>query len=147
VKLSSQKLDKQPGIGERFQEETKHSRDRMGGHYLDWEHMPDRNKKYPEPTTRIKLPSPNFCTDANLWDALLKRRSVRNYVPEPSLPLETVSILLWSMQGITAEMRDFQFRAAPSAGALYPIETYLLARAVEGLDLGIYHFRLHYRCS
>jgi SagB-type dehydrogenase family enzyme len=54
-----------------------------------------------------------------------------------------LSSLLWSTQGITAKEREWYFRVAPSAGALYPIETYILARAIEGLEPGIYHFRPH----
>jgi SagB-type dehydrogenase family enzyme len=132
---------KRSGIGERFQEETKYFPDRMGGHYLDWEHMPERYKNYPESTPRIELPKPDLTRDANLWDAILKRRSGRNYASDLSLALDTLSALLWATQGITAEAGDHQLRSAPSAGALYPIETYLLARAVEGLEQGIYHFR------
>jgi SagB-type dehydrogenase family enzyme len=130
-----------PGIGERFQEETKYAPDRMGGHRLDWTRMPDRYRNYPEGTPRIKLPEPGFTRDADLWETFQRRRSGRNYSPDIALPLSTLSALLWATQGITAETRDFQFRAAPSAGALYPIETYILARAVEGLEQGIYHFR------
>ena len=113
----------------------------MSGHYLDWEHMPERYKSYPESTPRIKLPEPGFSKDANFWDTVLKRRSVRKYSPDLTLPLETLSALLWATQGITAEAGDFQFRTVPSAGGLYPIETYVLARSVEGLQQGIYHFR------
>jgi SagB-type dehydrogenase family enzyme len=132
---------KQPGIGERFQEETKYSPDKMRGHPLDWDQMPDRFKSYPESTPRISLPKPDLTKDAKLWDVILKRRSGRNYMSDLGLPLNTLSTLLWATQGVTADAGGFQFRSAPSAGALYPIETYLLARAVEGLDQGIYHFR------
>jgi SagB-type dehydrogenase family enzyme len=66
---------------------------------------------------------------------------VRNYAVDRTLPLPLLSSLLWAAQGITAVARDFQFRSAPSAGALYPVETYLAARAVEGVEQGLYHFR------
>jgi SagB-type dehydrogenase family enzyme len=141
MKDPGNKNPEQSGIGERFQQETKYFPDTMGGHYLDWEHMPERYKSCPESTPRIKLPEPRFSKDADFWDTVLKRRSVRKYAPDLSLPLETLSALLWATQGITAEAGNFQFRTAPSAGGLYPIETYVLARSVEGLQQGIFHFR------
>jgi SagB-type dehydrogenase family enzyme len=141
VKEAGKDKNKQQASGERFQEETKYTPDRMGGHYLDWGNMPERYKNYPESTPKIKLPDVRFDKDANLWEAVLNRRSVRNYAPDLSLPLEILSTLLWATQGITADAGDFQLRSAPSAGGLYPIETYLSTRAVDGLERGIYHFR------
>jgi len=128
-------------VGERFQEETKYSPQSIGGHSLDWEHMPERYKSYPESIRRIALPKPQIDEEANLWKVLSQRRSVRNYSIDRTMPLGVFSTLIWATQGITAEVRDFEFRSAPSAGALYPIETYLLVRDVEGLDQGFYHFR------
>jgi len=141
VKESGKEKNKLKAIGERFQEETKYSPDKMGGHYLDWENMPERYKNYPDSTLRIKLPDARFSENADLWDIILKRRSVRKYSPEILLPLDTLSALIWATQGITAEAGDFHFRTVPSAGGLYPIETYLMARAVDGLEQGIYHLR------
>jgi SagB-type dehydrogenase family enzyme len=57
------------------------------------------------------------------------------------LAAEKLSALFWATQGVTARYGDVLFRTAPSAGGLYPIETYLLVRAVEGIEPGIYHFR------
>jgi len=133
----------QPGIGEEFQQQTKYFPEQMGGHYLDWEHIPDRYKSYPESTPRTKLPEPRFSKDANFWETVLKRRSVRKYDIALSLPIDVLSALLWATQGITAEAGDFHFRTVPSAGGLFPIETYIFANSVEGLDQGIYHFRPH----
>jgi len=129
------------GIGDRFQQETKYSPEGRAGHFPDRQHMPERYKNYPNTTPRFTIPKPNLSNAVNIWDALSRRRSERNYALRTILPLETLSTLLWATQGITADSGDFQFRAAPSAGALYPIETYLLARAVEGLEPGVYHFR------
>lgn len=47
--------------------------------------------------------------------------------------------MLWASQGITGTAGKSSFRTAPSAGALYPIETYISVQRVEGLESGIYH--------
>ena len=129
------------GIGAKFQEETKYTPDNIHGHYLDWEHMPERYKSYPDGIKRLALPKPQIDEHAGMWETLYRRRSVRNYAVNRTLPFGVLSTLLWATQGITAAAGNYQVRSAPSAGGLYPIETYLLARAVEGLDQGIYHFR------
>lgn len=129
------------GVGEKFQEETKYTVENIGGHFLDWDHMPERYKSYPESIQTITLPKPEFSKSVNIWEAFSKRRSVRNYSFDFILPLGTLSELLWATQGITASAGNYQFRSAPSAGGLFPIETYLFVRAVEGLARGLYHFR------
>lgn len=70
-----------------------------------------------------------------------ERRSKRNFLEGP-LNLEELSFLLWATQGITADMERYQLRTAPSAGALYPCETYLAVRAVEGLEPGVWHYNV-----
>ena len=87
----------------------------------------------------IKLPEPRYDSDVSLEEALLKRRSVRHYTGEP-LKLWEVSQLLWAAQGITA---DWGGRTAPSAGATYPLETYLVVGDVEGLEEGVYKYSPH----
>jgi SagB-type dehydrogenase family enzyme len=54
------------------------------------------------------------------------------------LVLADLSQLLWAAQGVTG---DEGRRAAPSAGALYPIELLVIAGAVSGLPAGIYRYR------
>lgn len=131
----------EPGIGNKFQEETKYTLDRIGGYTLDCQTFPNPFKSYDSPISVIALPKPEFPGDADLWKALYKRRSRRIYKGADALPLGTLSALLWATQGITERYGDNLFRTAPSAGGLFPIETYLNARSVEGLDSGIYHFR------
>ncbi|MFA5056202.1 MAG: SagB/ThcOx family dehydrogenase [Dehalococcoidia bacterium] len=88
--------------------------------------------------TEIKLPSPKLKGDVSVEEAIFKRRSVRDYKTD-ALTLEQLSQLLWAAQGITAA--DF-FRAAPSAGASYPLELFVIAGNVKGLDAGVYHYNV-----
>ena len=85
---------------------------------------------------RIKLPEPTYDSDVSLEESLVKRRSVRDYTGEP-LKLEDVSQLLWAAQGVTA---DWGGRTAPSAGALYPLEVYVVVGNVKGLAAGVYRY-------
>ena len=85
----------------------------------------------------LRLPDPKLRGEITLEEALFKRRSVRDYSQE-ALTLEEVSQLLWAAQGETTEWGG---RTAPSAGALYPLETYIVAGNVEGLSVGIYKYR------
>ena len=84
----------------------------------------------------IKLPGPELKGRISIEETLAKRRSRREYKDEP-LTLKEVGQLLWSAQGITAEWGG---RAAPSAGATYPLEIYLVAGKVEALTPGLYHY-------
>jgi len=85
----------------------------------------------------IKLPEPRFKSKISLEETLLKRRSVRDYKDEP-LNLEEISQLLWAAQGITSPEG---LRTAPSAGALYPIEVYIVVGKVNDLPTGIYKYK------
>jgi SagB-type dehydrogenase family enzyme len=82
----------------------------------------------------IKLPKPKEKGLTSIEETLHKRRSVRDY-KRGSLSLEQVSQLLWAASG-----RNLYRRTAPSAGATYPLEIYLVAGEVEGLEPGIYHY-------
>ena len=84
----------------------------------------------------IKLPEPRTGDGTSVEQALRSRRSVRTFAAEP-LKLSEVAQLLWSAQGITN--RD-GLRTAPSAGALYPLEIYLVAGSVNDLPGGIWHY-------
>lgn len=130
-----------PGIGNKFQEETKYTTERIGSHTLDWNTFPDQFKNYDSPLAVISLPQPEFSGDPDLWKVLYRRRSRRAYGNAEPLPLGVLSTLLWATQGITEKYGDNLFRSAPSAGGLFPVETYLNVRLVEGLEGGIYHFR------
>lgn len=90
--------------------------------------------------TKIKLPSPQLKGNVSVEEAIAKRRSVRRYSQEP-LTLSQLSQILWSGQGITGGRL---LRAAPSAGATYPLELFVIVgpKSVEGLKAGIYRYEV-----
>ncbi len=84
----------------------------------------------------VALPRPSVTGSKPLEHLLAQRRSVRDY-RSTTIELARIGQLLWAAQGIT----DSQgFRTAPSAGALYPLELYVVAGRIEGLAEGIYHY-------
>lgn len=87
--------------------------------------------------TVLRLPEPRYDSDFSVEEALLKRRSVREYAVA-NLTLQEVSQLLWAAQGITGPQG---LRTAPSAGALYPLEVYVVVGDVDKLTPGVYKYR------
>lgn len=79
----------------------------------------------------INLSKPKLKGSISVEEAIQKRRSVRNYSTK-DISMEDISQLLWACQGITDERRPL--RASPSAGALYPLEIYLVKRD------GVFHY-------
>jgi SagB-type dehydrogenase family enzyme len=111
------------------------------GHALDlpvpdWGGRAPRYKTYPD-AERFVLGDPVGFQGLNVEEALETRRSVRDYSARP-LSLEKLSRLLHAAQGITDQRLGF--RAAPSAGALYPLELYPVIHNVSGLASGVYHY-------
>jgi len=87
----------------------------------------------------MRLPAPHLDGDVSLEKAIRARRTIRSF-DSKALSLNQLSQLLWSAQGIT-EPGGFK-RAAPSAGALYPMDIYAVVGSgcVEDLDPGVYHY-------
>lgn len=92
----------------------------------------------------VRLPQPRTDGPLSVEQAILRRRSRREYTGEP-LTVEEVSQLLWAAQGITAPHLWTGLRSAPSAGGLYPLETYVVVKegGVVGLEAGVYHYDPH----
>lgn len=88
--------------------------------------------------TAVPLPRPARTT-APLGEMLRARRSTRSYATD-SISLEELSALLGAAYGVTGTIGPQQLRAVPSGGALYPLELYVAATNVHGLDPGLYHF-------
>lgn len=82
----------------------------------------------------IALPAPRYTGPLSLEEALRFRRSKREFAGK-ELSLDQISQLLWACQGITEP--TFRGRTAPSAGALYPLEVYLVSKK------GVFHYKPH----
>ena len=127
-------------IGDLFQEITKYHPDQMTGGHLDFASKPDIYKEYPD-CVQVELPKPETDGGKGLWKILARRRSFRDFNGTP-ISASELSQLLWAAQGITADKRGYQLRSSPSAGALYPIETYTVINYVDGIEQGIYHYNI-----
>ena len=136
----SKDKDLSHNIGDEFQRLTKYDRDSVRDKTPHWEEQPPAYKNYPEAES-VELPEPETSGGGPMWEAIAGRRSFREFKNKP-VDLKTVSQLLWAGQGITRRAFDFELRAAPSAGALYPMETYLVSHHVESLDQGLYHYNI-----
>lgn len=131
-------------IGDLFQQQTKHDRNKIQSTPLDWANQPETYKSYLD-AKKIELPSAEIHGGPGLWQTIMERRSQRDFSGKPISKIQ-LSQLLWASQGITRQSQGFDFRAAPSAGALYPIETYLLLDKVTDIESGVYHYNVqqHY---
>jgi len=90
-----------------------------------------------EPNEPIKLPKPELTGKQSIEKLLQQRRSVRAY-QKSSLNLTEVGQLLWSAQGVSSARG---LRTAPSAGALYPLQLFVVVGDVNELAPGIYQYR------
>lgn len=123
-------------LGQRYHDWSKPGVSDLGAAVQDWGDRPARYKTYPD-APRLALPEPPTGGEMSVAAAIEARRSKRNYA-SGSISQEALSQLLHAAGGITAPAPGF--RAAPSAGALYPIETYAVVRDVAGVAPGIYHY-------
>jgi SagB-type dehydrogenase family enzyme len=125
----------------RYHNLTKHSYQsiRADRHYLDWSNQPSPFKIYPEPQP-IGLPVDFASSGVPALEALARAdTAASNEVTIDHL----ASVLVYSA-GVMKEKKypggEIYFRAAACAGALYPIEVYVVCGGVEGLAAGVYHF-------
>jgi SagB-type dehydrogenase family enzyme len=87
----------------------------------------------------MKLPRPRTKGQDTLEEVIKRRRTIRSF-RSTSMTQDQLSQLLWAAQGITEERGSK--RAAPSGGALYPIDVYAVVGAggVEGVQPAIYRY-------
>ncbi|HEX6237450.1 MAG TPA: SagB/ThcOx family dehydrogenase [Acidimicrobiales bacterium] len=129
-------------VARRFHEATKHTVEsvRAGGRFLDLANMPLPLKHYPD-LEPIPLPVELPERDVPAVEALAGRVDGS----APRLDLGELARVLFFAAGVTrrarmAGGRPVFFRAAASAGALYPVEVYVVAGDLLGLPAGTYHF-------
>jgi SagB-type dehydrogenase family enzyme len=134
--------------GRTFQQKTTYDRESLEEHAPDWRSKPPLYKFYSYAPV-FGLPSPALRPGEEPGPDIISivghRRTVRSFGATPLTLLE-LSRLLWASAGVTASFvtpqgQDF-YRATPTAGALYPIETYVVVNKVEGLEPGLYHYRV-----
>ncbi|MCX8159778.1 MAG: SagB/ThcOx family dehydrogenase [Candidatus Saccharicenans sp.] len=126
------------GIGYQFQVETKYQREPYSPGALERQNKRERLKEKLVDKV-FPLPAPDRDNGWPLFRTLNARRSVREFQKKP-VSLQALSQVLWAAYGVTLKAGDFLLRTAPSAGALYPVDIYVLAREVESLSPGLYHF-------
>jgi SagB-type dehydrogenase family enzyme len=126
------------GIGDEFFRKTIYSRTRHFPGYKP-ERRADPFKQYAG-SRKLKMEAPAL-PKGSLWESLAKRRSRREFKRE-AISREQLALLIWSGQGVTSKISGFVLRTAPSAGALFPVESYLVVNRVEGVEPGIYHWNI-----
>jgi len=91
--------------------------------------MKSREKVIPDVSKRAAV----------LYHLLNNRKSRRKYTEE-SLTIEQLSYLLWAIEGVKENRGKFSFRTTPSGGARHPLDIYVFAHKVEGLNVGLYRY-------
>lgn len=88
----------------------------------------------------MKLPEAAKEGTVSLEKAIKNRRTIRSFLAKP-LALEQLAQLFWAAQGI-ADDGGYK-RAAPSGGALYPMDIYgvIGANCVQGIEAGIWYYQ------
>jgi SagB-type dehydrogenase family enzyme len=87
----------------------------------------------------IHLPPPSPKGRMSLEEAIARRRSVRDFTPEPLSPSQ-LSQVLWAAQGLSSA--GGRYRTVPSAGATYPLEIFVACgeNSVDGIGEGVYQY-------
>jgi SagB-type dehydrogenase family enzyme len=125
-----------------YHDSTSYKRNSLKGHQLDWQNQPLLYKKY-EGLENIPLPVPQVTADVPLKTI---QRSTNPLSYSKPFDIKKISTILHLTYSITAEAKYsrgfYYYRNAASAGALYPVEVYLMIRDIDGLEDGLYHFNI-----
>jgi SagB-type dehydrogenase family enzyme len=135
--------NRETGLALEYHDLTKHSYRsvRTRPHFLDWDNKPSPFKLYPD-LTPIPLPRDLLRTGAQALRTIAKIGAER---PERAAPdLDRLASILYFSSGVTKQKTypggEIYFRAAACAGALYPVETYVVTAELDDLKAGVYHF-------
>jgi SagB-type dehydrogenase family enzyme len=134
-------LNSEIGLARSYHQATKHSLQslRSNRHFLDWRNEPLPYKIYPDVDV---LPLPTELPESGTSAISALHPQTGNKEASPGL--DELAYLLYYSAGITKKLVDpggeTYFRAASSAGALYPIEIYVVCTDLPGLAAGVYHF-------
>jgi SagB-type dehydrogenase family enzyme len=105
--------------------------------------QPPAFKSYPN-VRHIALERGSPADDGRGLDAMLRgpkaEPQLRAAPALPALTLAKLGQMLYLSAGVTARRGGIALRAAPSSGALFPVELYVVARRVDGLEAGLYHY-------
>jgi SagB-type dehydrogenase family enzyme len=134
----SEKINSE-NVGEAFVELTKYHRNYMAPHITSKEREP-QYKEYRD-VKQYVLPTPNTKNMTPAFESIIHRRSIRDYTAEELKP-HHLSKILWAAQGITGKVKGTELRAVGSAGALHPIETYVVINRAGDLPHGLYHYNV-----
>ena len=86
----------------------------------------------------MQFPEPSMEGPLSVETALANRRSVREFADEPLTP-DSLGQILWATYGVNEE-GPWNRRTVPSPAAMYPMELYVVAGDVEGLEPGVYRY-------
>jgi SagB-type dehydrogenase family enzyme len=89
---------------------------------------------------QVPLPPPSRKGMVSLEEAIARRRSIRDFAPEP-LSQSQLSQVLWAAQGLSKVGR---YRTVPSAGATYPLEIFVAGgeKGIDGIGEGVYQYNV-----
>lgn len=127
-------------LGYKYLQETKFDRETIFSRQRPQVNPAPLVKEYSGKEKILLQPEPGKRSD-NIWQLLQQRRSERKY-GDAFMNMQDLSLLLWACQGVTAQAGQHLLRTAPSAGALYPVETYVGIENVEDIKPGLFHYSI-----
>lgn len=127
----------------RFHEITKHSYASLYSNqwFLDWDNQPDPFRRW-EGAPVVELPHPERPEAADYFHLPAPAGDPPPWTLQRLSQLLFYSMALSAWKVIPGTEHRWSLRVNPSSGNLHPTETHLVARGVEGLPDGVYHFRV-----